>query len=191
MTGLRRCGWVPVNDSLYQTYHDHEWGVPSHDEHHLFEMLILEGMQAGLSWATILHKREYFRAAFARFHPDKVARFTQKDVDYLLLDQRIVRNRRKIEAAITNARVLLDLYDCGNSLNNLLWSFRVGQPAVNHWRNEQEIPVWTPQSEQLSRYLKQLGFRFIGPTICYAYMQAVGLVNDHVIDCFRHPKRTG
>jgi DNA-3-methyladenine glycosylase I len=179
---VKRCGWVPEADPFYVAYHDDEWGVPSHDERHLFEMLVLEGAQAGLSWSTILRKREGYREAFAGFDAEKVARFNQTDVSWLMLDERIVRNRLKIESAIANARAALEL----DSLDELLWSFVGGKPIVNSWKKLAEIPAETPESAAMSKELKRRGFRFVGPTVCYAFMQACGLVNDHTVDCFRY-----
>jgi DNA-3-methyladenine glycosylase I len=177
-----RCSWVREGDPLYLAYHDEEWGVPSHDDRHLFEMLVLEGAQAGLSWTTILHKREGYRRAFAGFDPARVARFGPADVERLRGDAEIVRNRLKIESAIANARATLD----AGGLDELLWSFVDGAPIVNAWRTLAEIPAETAESRALSKELKRRGFRFVGPTICYALMQACGLVNDHVVGCFRY-----
>ena len=183
---MRRCGWVPESDPLYLAYHDQEWGVPSRDERHLFELLVLEGAQAGLSWATILRKREGYRRAFAAFDPDAVARFGERDVERLLADPGIVRNRLKIESAIANARATLALRDDGTSLSEHLWSFVGGRPKVNAWATLGEIPAETAESRAMSKDLKRRGFRFVGPTVCYAFMQAAGLVNDHVVECFRY-----
>ena len=182
MSGPTRCEWVPESDPLYVAYHDEEWGVPSHDERHLFEMLILEGAQAGLSWATILRKREGYRNAFANFECAKIARFGPGDVERLMGDAGIVRNRLKIESAIANARAALEL----ESLDSFLWSFVGGEPVQNGWRSLAEIPAETAESRAMSKELKRSGFRFVGPTICYAFMQATGMVDDHVVDCFRH-----
>jgi DNA-3-methyladenine glycosylase I len=179
---VTRCDWVPEADPLYVAYHDEEWGVPSHDERHLFEMLILEGAQAGLSWSTILKKREGYRRAFAGFDPEQVARFDHKAVERLMADAAIVRNRAKIEAAIGNARAALEV----GSLDELLWSFVDGRPLQNAWKSLSEIPAETAESKAMSKDLKRRGFRFVGPTICYAFMQAVGLVNDHTVNCFRY-----
>jgi DNA-3-methyladenine glycosylase I len=173
---------VPEHDQVYVAYHDEEWGVPSHDERHLFELLVLEGAQAGLSWSTILRKREGYRRAFAGFDVQRVARFGARDVERLLGDASIVRNRAKIEAAIANARATLEL----GSLAEHVWSFVGGGPVVNRWRSLAEVPAETDESRAMSRDLKRRGFRFVGPTICYAFMQAAGLVNDHTVDCFRH-----
>jgi len=173
---------VPENDLLYVAYHDEEWGVPSHDERHLFEMLVLEGAQAGLSWSTILRKREGYRNAFARFEVARVARFGARDVERLMGDAGIVRNRLKIESAIGNAVATLEL----ESLDELLWGFVDGEPLQNGFRKLTDIPAETVESKAMSKELKRLGFRFVGPTVCYAFMQACGLVNDHTVDCFRY-----
>jgi DNA-3-methyladenine glycosylase I len=186
VTRVRRCGWVPTEDPAYLAYHDEEWGVPVHDETRLFEMLALEGAQAGLSWATILHKRDGYRRAFAGFDPAKVARFTQAKVDRLLQDPGIVRNRLKVTSTIANARAVLDVRKENGSLDAFLWSFVGGTPIVNRWRSLQEIPGMSPESTAMSQTLKRRGFRFVGPTVCYAFMQATGFVNDHVTTCFRH-----
>jgi len=178
---MKRCWWAPEGDPAYLAYHDEEWGVPSHDERHLFEMLTLEGAQAGLSWATILHKREGYRTAFANFDAERVARFTQRDVERLLADPSIVRNRLKVESTVNNAKRVLEL----ESLDDYLWGFVDGSPLVNRWRTLSEIPAETEESRAMSKDLKKRGFRFVGPTVCYAFMQATGLVNDHVVDCFR------
>ena len=180
-----RCGWCGT-DPLYVAYHDEEWGVPSHDEVHLFEMLILEGAQAGLSWSTILKKREGYRAAFAGFVPDRVARFGARDVQRLIRNEGIVRNRLKIEAAVRNARAFLEVQDQFGSFDAYLWRLVSGKPIQNKWRELSQIPARTVQSDALSKDLKRRGFTFVGSTICYAFMQAVGIVNDHVVDCFRH-----
>ena len=179
---MRRCAWVPEQDPLYVAYHDREWGVPSHDERHLFEMLVLEGAQAGLSWSTILRKREGYRRAFAGFDVQRVARFSPRDVDRLLANPAIVRNRLKVESAVANARATITVA----GLDDLLWSFVGGAPIVNRWRTLSEIPTESPESQAMSKDLKRRGFRFVGPTICYSLMQACGLVNDHVMGCFRY-----
>lgn len=183
--GRIRCEWVVESDPLYVAYHDEEWGVPSHDDSHLFELLTLEGAQAGLSWSTILHKRDGYRAAFAGFDPQAVARYTERDVERLLDDPGIVRNRMKIESAVSNATRVLDVQDELGSFAAYLWQFVDGEPRVGHWKTIAEIPAETVESRTLSRELKRRGFRFVGPTICYAFMQSVGLVDDHVVDCFR------
>jgi DNA-3-methyladenine glycosylase I len=182
---VNRCAWVPQGDPLYVAYHDEEWGVPSHDERHLFEMLVLEGAQAGLSWSTILHKREGYRSAFAGFDPERVARFGPQDVERLMADPGIVRNRLKVESAIANARAVLDADD----FVGLLWSFVGGKPKVNGWKTGGEVPAETQESKAMSKELKRRGFRFVGPTICYAFMQACGLVDDHTASCFRFSGR--
>jgi DNA-3-methyladenine glycosylase I len=178
---VQRCDWVPDGDELYRAYHDEEWGVPSRDARHLFELLVLEGAQAGLSWSTILRKREGYRRAFAGFDPARVARFGARDVERLMQDAGIVRNRLKIESAIASARAWLELDDPVAHL----WSFVGGEPRVNSWRSLAEIPAETAESKAMSKDLKGRGFRFVGPTICYAFMQATGMVNDHVVSCFR------
>jgi DNA-3-methyladenine glycosylase I len=178
----KRCEWAE-GDELNRRYHDEEWGVPSHDDRHLFEMLVLEGAQAGLSWTTILRKREGYHAAFAGFDPAHVARFTTRDITRLLKDPGIVRNRAKIEATITNAKATLAL---GESLDSYLWGFVDGRPIRNRWKRLAELPAETPLSKTLSKDLRDRGFRFVGPTICYAFMQTVGMVNDHVTTCFRY-----
>ncbi len=176
---MSRCAWVPESDPLYVAYHDEEWGVPSHDERHLFEMLVLEGAQA---WSTILRKREGYRKAFAGFEVAKVARFGPRDIERLMGDAGIVRNRLKVESAIANALATLEL----ESLDELLWSFVDGKPLQNRFRRLTDIPAETAESKAMSKELKRLGFRFVGPTVCYAFMQACGLVNDHTVDCFRY-----
>jgi DNA-3-methyladenine glycosylase I len=181
----QRCAWCG-DDPLYRAYHDIEWGVPAHDERHLFEMLILEGAQAGLSWITILRKREGYRRAFEGFDPERMAGFDEGRIAALLADPDIVRNRLKVRAAVTNARALLDLRDRGRTLDGLLWDFVDGVPRQNAWRSLAELPARTAESDAMSRALKALGFAFVGSTICYALMQAVGLVNDHTLDCYRH-----
>jgi DNA-3-methyladenine glycosylase I len=179
---VNRCAWVPLDDPLYVAYHDEEWGVPLRDDRALFELLNLEGAQAGLSWSTILRKREGYRVAFAGWDVEKIARFGKDDVSRLLGDAGIVRHRGKIEAVISNARVTLDL---DRPLSELLWSFVGGEPRVNSFRTVAEIPASTPESAAMSKELKRRGFRFTGPTTCYAFMQSAGLVDDHTVDCFR------
>jgi DNA-3-methyladenine glycosylase I len=181
---LTRCAWVPEGDPLYVAYHDEEWGLPSHDERHLFEMLVLEGAQAGLSWSTILRKRENYRKAFAGWDVEKIARFGDRDVERLMSDAGIVRNRLKIESAIANAQAVLSL----DSLDELLWSFVGGKPKQNRFKKLGDMPAETAESKAMSKELKRRGFRFVGPTVCYAFMQACGLVNDHTVDCFRYPE---
>ena len=185
MSPVRRCAWCG-DDPLYTAYHDSEWGVPLHDDRTLFEFLVLEGAQAGLSWITILRKRDRYRKAFAGFDAAKVARFNAARVEKLLADPGIVRNRAKIVAAIGNARAVLGVRDAFGSLNEYLWRFVDGRPIVNRFRSSGQIPASTPVSAAFSRDLKQRGFRFVGPTIVYAHMQATGMVNDHLVSCFRH-----
>ena len=180
-----RCGWC-TSDPLYVAYHDEEWGVPIHDDRRLFEMLILEGAQAGLSWLTILKKRAGYRRAFCGFDPECIARFDSKQVEALLADPGIVRNRLKIEAAVGNARAFLRLVKEDESLGRFLWRFVGNDPRQTMRRNLAEVPARTPESDAMSRGLRARGFKFVGSTICYAFMQAVGMVNDHVTDCFRH-----
>ena len=180
-----RCPWCGA-DPLYVAYHDTEWGVPCHDERTLFEFLILEGAQAGLSWIAILRKRENYRRAYVNFDAAQIARYGEKDVARRLGDAGIVRNRLKITASIGNARATLELYEQGGTLDQLLWSFVDGRPRINRWRSMAEIPAITPEAEALSKELKRRGFRFIGPTVIYAHMQATGMVNDHLVSCPRH-----
>jgi DNA-3-methyladenine glycosylase I len=180
-----RCAWAG-EDPLYVAYHDREWGVPSHDDRHLFEMLILEGAQAGLSWITILRKRENYRRAFEGFDPERMARFGPRKIEALLRDPGIVRNRLKVAAAVGNARACLDLAAAEGGLSNFLWRFVDGQPRINRWRSLAQVPANTPESDAMSKALKRRGFKFVGSTICYAFMQATGMVNDHVVGCFRH-----
>jgi DNA-3-methyladenine glycosylase I len=182
----RRCDWVPDADPAYVAYHDDEWGVPSRDNRHLFEMLTLEGAQAGLSWATILKKRDGYRDAFAGFDADKVARFDRRRVERLLRDPAIVRNRLKVESTVNNARCVLELEEELGGLADYVWQFVDGAPIVGKWRASSEIPAETAESKAMSKDLKRRGFRFVGPTVCYAFMQAVGLVNDHTTTCFRY-----
>ncbi len=182
---ITRCAWAG-NDPLYLAYHDEEWGVPLHDERRLFEFLILEGAQAGLSWITVLRKRENYRVAFDDFDPVKVAEYDLAKQQELLQNPGIIRNRLKIAAAVSNARAFLQVQAEFGSFDTYMWQFVNGQPLQNRWVTMAEIPVQTPQAETMSRDLKRCGFKFVGPTICYAHMQAAGMVNDHTIDCFRH-----
>jgi DNA-3-methyladenine glycosylase I len=186
-----RCEWVPEGNPLYVAYHDDEWGVPLHDDRRLFELLTLEGAQAGLSWLTILRKRDGYREAFASFDPAQVARFDERAVERLLADPGIVRNRLKVESTIANARAILAVQDETGSLDALLWSFVGGSPKQNAFETLAEIPAETPESRTMSKELKRRGFRFVGPTVCYAFMQAAGLVNDHVVSCFRFRELSG
>lgn len=182
---ITRCAWAG-SDPLYVQYHDQEWGVPAHDDRHLFEMLILEGAQAGLSWSTILNKRENYRAAFDGFDVAKVARYDEAKVVELLTNPGIVRNKLKVNAAVINARAFLKVQAEFGSFDAYIWQFVGGKPIVNHRQTLRDIPAKTAESEAMSKDLLKRGFKFVGPTICYAYMQAVGLVNDHTVDCFRH-----
>jgi DNA-3-methyladenine glycosylase I len=185
-----RCGWGDSHP-LYVDYHDREWGVPTHGEREWFELLTLEGMQAGLSWLTILKKRESFRLAFDRFEPEAVARYDQARVADLLANEGILRNRQKIEAAVGNARAFLALQGELGSFDRYIWDFVGGEPVQNRWRTLEEIPAQTEISSALSKDLKARGFKFVGPTICYALMQSGGLVNDHLVSCFRHAELGG
>ncbi len=182
---IPRCEWVG-SDPLYVRYHDEEWGVPVHDDRRLFEFLILEGAQAGLSWSTILKKRDNYRRAFDDFDAEKIARYRSAKVAKLLQDSRIVRNRLKIQAAITNAKAFLKVRTEFSSFDNYIWQFTGDVTIQNAWRQLREIPALTPEAEAMSKDLKRRGFRFVGPTICYAFMQACGMVNDHVVTCFRY-----
>jgi DNA-3-methyladenine glycosylase I len=182
---LRRCAWV-TDDPLYIAYHDQEWGVPCRDDRVLFELLLLEGAQAGLSWITVLRKRENYRRLFDGFDPQRIARYDEARIAALLTDPGIIRNRLKVQAAVTNARALLELQREPGGFSGFLWRFVGGQPIRNHWDTLAEVPATTPESDALSRALKRRGFKFVGSTICYAFMQAAGLVNDHTRDCFRH-----
>jgi DNA-3-methyladenine glycosylase I len=186
-----RCEWASGGDALMVAYHDEEWGVPSHDDRHLFELLTLEGAQAGLSWSTILRKREGYRAAFAGFDPARVARFGPPDVERLLEDARIVRNRLKVESTLVNAARVREVQDEFGSFAAYVWRFVDGAPIVGGWTALAEIPAQTRESQAMSKELKRRGFRFVGPTVCYAFMQAVGLVNDHTTGCFRYDELAG
>jgi DNA-3-methyladenine glycosylase I len=185
----RRCPW-PIDD-LYIRYHDTEWGVPVHDDRRQFEFLILEGAQAGLSWHIILKKRENYRAAFDQFDPQKMARYTQAKISRLLANPGIVRNRLKIAAAVQNARSFLAVQEEFGGFDRYIWRFVDGKPIVNHHKNSKEVPCRTAASDAMSKDLRQRGFKFVGSTICYAHMQATGMVNDHLIDCFRHKELIG
>ncbi len=184
-TRKTRCEWVPDNP-IYRKYHDKEWGVPVHDDRKLFEFLILEGMQAGLSWLTILNKRENFRAAFDNFEARKIAEYDDKKIEELISNKDIIRNRRKIEAAIVNANAFLSITEEFGSFNIYIWQFVGGEPKKNSWESVKNIPAKTSESEAMSKDFSQRSFKFVGPTICYAFMQAVGMVNDHTVDCFRY-----
>ncbi len=187
---ITRCDWAG-QDPLYVAYHDTEWGVPVHDDRKLFEFLILEGAQAGLSWITILRKRENYRRAFDGFDPEAVARYDEAKIAALLADPGIVRNRQKVAAAVGNAKAFLDVRDKFGSFDAYMWRFVDGRPVQNAWRTPAELPAETETSRAMSKDLKARGFRFVGPTICYAHMQAVGMVNDHTVDCFRHAEVAG
>ena len=187
---MKRCPWLDLSKPDYVRSHDEEWGVPVHDDRMLFEFLILESAQAGLSWYTVLRKRAGYRAAFADFEPSAVARFTARDVDRLLLDPDIIRHRRKIEATIANARAFLAVQDRYGSFDSYLWGFVDGRQIIHDIKTLADYPVTIPQSDALAKDLKQRGFAFLGPTTCYALMQAVGLVNDHSLDCFRRHELT-
>jgi len=182
----QRCPWSEGVSPDYLAYHDEEWGVPVHDDRRQFEFLILEGAQAGLSWATILHRRAGYRRAFADFDPVKVARYTPAKVNRLLEDPGIIRNRLKVEAAVTNARAFLELVAKEGSFDRYIWGFVGGKPRRNRWRRPAEVPATSAESDALSKDLKRRGFRFVGSTILYAHLQATGLVNDHLVGCFRH-----
>ncbi|OGS99430.1 MAG: DNA-3-methyladenine glycosylase [Gallionellales bacterium RIFCSPLOWO2_12_FULL_59_22] len=180
-----RCAWAG-GDALYRAYHDREWGVPLHDDRGLFEFLILEGAQAGLSWITILRKRENYRAAFDGFDAARIARYGADKIESLLQDEGIVRNRLKLEAAVVNAQKFLEVQEAAGSFDAFIWQFVDGKPRQNAWCSPADVPASTPQSDAMSRELKRYGFKFVGTTICYALMQATGMVNDHTVDCFRY-----
>jgi DNA-3-methyladenine glycosylase I len=189
MSGVTRCQWAAKGDELMLAHHDVEWGTPSHDDVHLFEVLTLEGAQAGLSWSTILRKREGYRRAFAGFEPEVVAGFGPRDVERLLADPGIVRNRLKVESTVNNAARVLEAQDEHGSFDAYLWDFVDGEPIVNQFRALSELPAETPLSKHISKDLKRRGFRFVGPTVIYAFMQTVGMVDDHTLDCFRRTAR--
>ncbi len=181
-----RCAWVPIDDPLYVQYHDLEWGTPVHDDQTLFEFLVLEGFQAGLSWRTILHKRMHFREAFDEFNPEKIAEYDDAKISLLMSNPNIIRNRSKINACVSNARIFLNIQREFDSFDKFIWEFVGGKPLHNNWKSISEIPGKTAESELMSKELALRGFRFVGPTICYAHMQATGMVNDHTIDCYRY-----
>jgi DNA-3-methyladenine glycosylase I len=183
--GLKRCPW-PKQDPLYVAYHDDEWGVPEYDDRALYEKLMLDGFQAGLSWITILRKRDNFRRAFDGFNPEKIARYPKRKIESLMKDAGIVRNRAKIEGAVSSARAWLDIMDKGPGFSDLLWDFLDGKPKQNAFRSTKLVPAETDISRQMSKELIGRGFKFVGPTIVYAFMQAVGMVNDHLVSCHRH-----
>ena len=183
--GLKRCPW-PKQDPLYVAYHDEEWGVPEYDDRALYEKLVLDGFQAGLSWITILRKRDNFRAAFDGFEPEKIARYTPKKIERLMQDAGIVRNRSKIEGAVGSARAYQKIMESGPGFSALLWDFLDGKPKLNNFRSTKQVPAETELSRKMSKELIGRGFKFVGPTIVYAFMQAVGMVNDHLVTCHRH-----
>jgi DNA-3-methyladenine glycosylase I len=183
--GLARCSW-PKLDPLYVRYHDEEWGVPEYDDRALYEKLVLDGFQAGLSWITILRKRENFRRAFDGFEPERIARYTPRKIERLMQDDGIVRNRMKIEGAVLSARAYLDVMEKEGGFSRLLWKFLDGKPKVNRFRSRSQVPAETPLSRQIAKELAGRGFKFCGPTIVYAFMQATGMVNDHIVSCHRH-----
>jgi len=185
VSGKTRCGWCG-DDALYRHYHDTEWGVPLHDEQALFEFLLLEGAQAGLSWITVLRKRENYRVAFDGFNVARIARYDASKIETLLQNPGIIRNRLKIQAAVGNAQKFLEIQEEFGNFNDFIWQFVDGKPKQNTWRRMGEIPASTPESDAMSKELKRRGFKFVGSTICYAHMQATGMVNDHITDCFRH-----
>ncbi|WP_417319462.1 DNA-3-methyladenine glycosylase I [Emcibacter sp.] len=186
MSEVKRCRW-PGDDPLYCAYHDEEWGVPVYDSQALFEKLILDGFQAGLSWITILRRRESFLKAFDNFDPEKIAAYGETDIERLMNDPGIIRNRQKVLSTIKNARLYLDIEaEKEGGFSELLWSFTGGKPLYNAWEENSQVPAVTTESENMSKALKKMGFGFCGPTICYAFMQAVGMVNDHITSCFRH-----
>ena len=186
----RRCPW-PGQDPLYLAYHDTEWGVPEWDDRALFEKLLLDGFQAGLSWITVLRKRENFRQAFEGFHPERIARWRPSRIQQLMGNPGIIRNRAKLEGSVRNARAYLALKKRQGSFARFLWSFVGGEPKVNHRRSVRQIPAETAESRAMSQQLRQAGFTFVGPTICYAFMQATGMVDDHLVQCFRHTDQLG
>lgn len=186
MSGKKRCAWAESGNELYLQYHDREWGVPVHEDRKQFEFLILEGAQAGLSWSTVLNKREGYRKAFARFDPVKVARFSEKKIETLIQDPSIIRNRLKITSAVSNARAFLAIQKEYGSFDTYIWDFVGGKPLQNRWNAMADVPATSPESEALSKDLKQRGLKFVGSTIMYAHLQAAGLVNDHLISCFRY-----
>jgi DNA-3-methyladenine glycosylase I len=189
---MERCGWVTGStDDAMLAYHDEEWGTPSHDDRHLFEMLTLEGAQAGLSWSTILRKRGGYSEAFRDFDAAAVARFAPRDVDRLLADPGIVRNRLKVESTVNNASRVLEVAEEFGSFDEYVWRFVDGKPKLNSWRSLSELPAETAESKAMSKDMKKRGFRFVGPTVCYAFMEAVGMVNDHETSCFRYLQLTG
>lgn len=185
-----RCIWATNAKTLYQEYHDKEWGIPTHDDQKLFEMLCLEGAQAGLSWITILRRRENYRKAFDYFNPNIVCSYDEAKINALLQDEGIIRNKLKIRSVVTNAKAMLAIQKEFGSFSTYIWQFVGGEPLINDWNNHEEVPDSTVESEKMSKDLKRRGFKFVGPTICYAFMQATGMVNDHTADCFLYPGKT-
>jgi DNA-3-methyladenine glycosylase I len=185
----KRCAWVTGKDSLYIDYHDKEWGVPVYDDRLLFEMLCLEGAQAGLSWWTILQKRDNYRKAFDNFEAEKIIHYTDEKIQFLLEDKGIVRNKLKILSVVSNAKAFLRIQKEYGSFSHYIWSFVNHQPIINHWESIKNVPVTSEISDQMSKRLKKDGFKFVGSTICYSFMEAVGMVNDHTVDCFCHPSQ--
>ena len=185
MSELKRCDW-PGSNELMIKYHDEEWGTPNHDDRKWFEYITLDAFQAGLSWAIVLKKRENFRHAFDNFNPEIIAKYDQSKIDELIQDVRIIRNKLKINATISNAKAFLEAQKEFGSFDKYIWHFLNGKPIINHWQTSAEIPASTPESDKLSENLKERGFKFIGTTICYAFMQGAGMVNDHLVSCFRH-----
>jgi DNA-3-methyladenine glycosylase I len=182
----KRCAWCQGVSDAYQHYHDHEWGVPARDDHTQFEFLILEGAQAGLSWSTVLNKRDGYRKAFAEFDPEKVSRFNSRKIESLIVNPAIIRNRKKIEATVNNAKRFLEVQESSGSFSAYIWSFVDGNPVQNRWRRGADVPATSDVSDALSKDMKQRGFKFVGSTILYAHMQATGMVNDHIVGCYRH-----
>lgn len=185
---VKRCGWAGTQNPLMIEYHDREWGVPIHDDRKHFEFLVLEGAQAGLSWAIVLNKREGYRRAYSDFDPEKVARYSEKRLQKLVLDPAIIRNRMKIESAVRNARAFLKVQKEFGSFDQYAWRFVDGRPKLNRWSTMKQIPATSAESDRFSKDLKQRGFSFVGSTVIYAHMQAIGMVNDHLLDCFRYPQ---
>lgn len=182
----KRCSWVSADSQLLVEYHDREWGVPVHNDRKHFEVLVLSGAQAGLSWSLVLKKREGYRRAFDKFDPEKVAHYSERQIQKLTSDPEIIRNRMKIEAAVRNARAFLKIQEEFRDFDSYCWRFVSGRPKLNHWKATRQIPATSPESDAFSKDLKHRGFSFVGPTVVYAYMQAVGMVNDHLVDCFRY-----
>lgn len=186
MSDKKRCDWVPLNDPIYMKYHDEEWGVPIHDDIRLFELLMLEGAQAGLSWKTILNRRENYRKAFDGFDPGAISKYDQDKIESLLADSGIIRNKLKIQSVIQNAKSFLAVKDEFGTFDSYIWQFTGNKPKVNGWQSIKQVPAKTAESDAMSKDLSKRGFKFVGSTICYAFMQATGIVNDHTVDCFRY-----